>query len=135
MKVIFHRTFSAAHRLWSDSSKCQNIHGHNYKVTIEITGPVGAESGMVIPFDWIKEIVDYYDHTLILAESDPQMHELGAVTKVVTLPTLPTTENMARTIATQIANALSVDGKEREVKVTLAETDSITAQGRAKVPR
>jgi 6-pyruvoyltetrahydropterin/6-carboxytetrahydropterin synthase len=133
MRVTFQRSFSAAHRLWSDASKCQNIHGHNYRVTIEVTGPVGMESGMVTPFEWVKEIVDNYDHCLILHVQDPNLHELGHITRVVILDDLPTTENLAHQIAKEIADMLAVDGRERRVKVTLAETDNITATSRAEV--
>jgi 6-pyruvoyltetrahydropterin/6-carboxytetrahydropterin synthase len=130
-EVHFHRVFSAAHRLWSDSSKCQNIHGHNYHVQIIIKGPVGAESGMVVPFDWIKEVIDRYDHSLVLAEGDPELHELGAVTRVVTTRGLPTTENLAQEIAFAIADLFPASGKEWKVVIRLAETDNISAYARA----
>lgn len=135
-RVTFHRTFSAAHRLWSDVSKCANIHGHNYRVSVGITGPVGEESRMVVPFDWIKEVVDNLDHALLLHVRDPQLHELGNMTRVVIFDDLPTTEIVAQYIAQEIADMLSVDDHIREVNVTLAETDSIIAFGyAATVPR
>jgi 6-pyruvoyltetrahydropterin/6-carboxytetrahydropterin synthase len=130
-KVTFHRTFSAAHRLWSDVSKCSNIHGHNYRVSVGVVGRVGEESRMVVPFDWIKEIIDNFDHALILHVMDPKLHELGGMTRVVITDDLPTTEVLAQQIAQEIADLLSVDDTIREVNVTLAETDSIIAFGYA----
>jgi 6-pyruvoyltetrahydropterin/6-carboxytetrahydropterin synthase len=106
-----------------------NIHGHNYRVSITIEGPLGAESQMVVPFDWIKDVVDNYDHALILHVQDPNLHELGFMTRVVVMDNLPTTEVVAQQIAQEIADMLSVDHREREVKVTLAETDNIVAYG------
>lgn len=130
-RVTFHRTFSAAHRLWSDASKCSNIHGHNYRVSVSIEGPLGNDNKMVVPFDWIKAIIDQYDHALLLDKSDPLAHELGAITTVRLIDALPTTEVMAQIIANEIAEQLSVDIQRREVQVTLAETDNIVAFGRA----
>jgi 6-pyruvoyltetrahydropterin/6-carboxytetrahydropterin synthase len=133
MKVLFHRSFSAAHRLWSDVSKCHNIHGHNYKVHITITGPLGRENRMVVPFDYVKEVVDRYDHALILDEADPNLHELGELTRVVTTPGVPTTEVLSQQIANEVAEVFP-NTQRREVMVTLAETDNIVAYGSATTP-
>jgi 6-pyruvoyltetrahydropterin/6-carboxytetrahydropterin synthase len=130
-KVTFHRTFSAAHRLWSDSSKCSNIHGHNYRVSVGIVGRIGEESRMVVPFEWVKDVIDNFDHALLLHVRDPQLHELGNMTRVVITDELPTTETVAQQIAQEIADMLSVDDTIREVNVTLAETDNIVAFGYA----
>jgi 6-pyruvoyltetrahydropterin/6-carboxytetrahydropterin synthase len=124
--------FSAAHRLWSDPSKCQNIHGHNYRVRIIIRGPLGAEGKMVVPFDWVKEVIDRYDHSLILDEADPNLHELGIFTRVVTTRGVPTTEALAQQIADEIADMFPTQPNvTREVWIQLGETDNIIAYGRA----
>lgn len=59
--------FAASHFLTKYHGKCENLHGHNYKVIITITGEV-QEDGMVMDFKLIKEsvnknVIDLLDHT------------------------------------------------------------------------
>ena len=59
--------FAASHFLTKYHGKCENLHGHNYKVIVTIKGPV-KKDGMVLDFKLIKEIVnekviDKLDHT------------------------------------------------------------------------
>lgn len=59
--------FAASHFLTKYHGKCENLHGHNYKVIITITGEV-QEDGMVMDFKLIKEsvnknVIDPLDHT------------------------------------------------------------------------
>ena len=45
-------TFEAAHRLPNvpEGHKCRRLHGHSYRVAVEVTGPVDPETGMVMDF-------------------------------------------------------------------------------------
>ena len=62
--------FEAAHRLPHYEGPCQNIHGHSYKLEVEISGLVqykGGEEGMIVDFVFLKQIVkervvDKLDH-------------------------------------------------------------------------
>lgn len=59
--------FAASHFLTKYHGKCENLHGHNYKIIITIEGEV-QEDGMVIDFKIIKEtvkerVIDKLDHT------------------------------------------------------------------------
>jgi 6-pyruvoyltetrahydropterin/6-carboxytetrahydropterin synthase len=68
---IFH--FEAAHFLPSHKGKCKNLHGHSYKVEVEVAGKPhkeGEEKGMVMDFGRLKkivteEIIDKLDHTIL----------------------------------------------------------------------
>lgn len=64
--------FSAAHILPNHPGKCKNLHGHNYKVEVKLTGPLNEETGMVIDFGDLKETVNHYidqmDHSFISAD-------------------------------------------------------------------
>jgi 6-pyruvoyltetrahydropterin/6-carboxytetrahydropterin synthase len=71
--------FNAAHRLhnpdWSDADntrifgKCNNpnYHGHNYELTVQVTGPVDAQTGYVVDMKWLADLIEeqvlqHYDH-------------------------------------------------------------------------
>lgn len=53
--------FAAAHCLPNHEGLCQNLHGHGFRLEIEVTGQVkteGPETGMIIDFSDLKEIVN-----------------------------------------------------------------------------
>lgn len=64
LKIKAH--FAAAHRLTMVGEKCENLHGHNWKIKARITGEKLDEGGVLIDFGEIKkyiaEIMDQLDH-------------------------------------------------------------------------
>ena len=65
--------FSAAHNLPNHEGLCKNLHGHTYKLEVEVIGAVrkrGAEKGMIVDFGNLKKIInkviiDKLDHSLL----------------------------------------------------------------------
>lgn len=49
-------TFEAAHNLVHYQGKCENLHGHSYKLEITLEGQPGKD-GMIVDFLEIKKIV------------------------------------------------------------------------------
>ena len=67
MKIGKHFEFEASHILPKHPGKCSRMHGHSYKLTVLVDGPIEKESGMVIDFSVIKdvvkeEVINKYDH-------------------------------------------------------------------------
>lgn len=64
IKVIQH--FSAAHSLRNYKGKCENLHGHNWKIEVVISGDELNVSGMILDFGDLKkltvEVLDELDH-------------------------------------------------------------------------
>ena len=89
---------SACHRLkLSYESKCQNLHGHNWIVTVYCKARELNEVGMVIDFKHVKnKIHDYLDQG--------NFNEL--------LPFNPTAENIAKWVCDQIPECYKVDVEE-----------------------
>jgi len=52
MKITQTFTFEAAHRLPNvpTTHKCHRMHGHSYRVDLQLDGPVNPETGFVIDF-------------------------------------------------------------------------------------
>lgn len=97
--------FEGAHALMNYNGKCKNIHGHSYILYVTVVGeaktdPNGPDNGMVIDFKLLKEIVnknviDKFDHALVLEEGTPLSNELCAEYPNVYLTNFrPTTENL-----------------------------------------
>ncbi len=67
MVVGVSTSFSAAHSI-PGHKKCGKVHGHNFKVEVEVAGEV-KENGMVMDFfdlkREVKEVIDKFDHTLL----------------------------------------------------------------------
>lgn len=58
--------FAAAHYLENYHGKCENLHGHNYKVRVYVSGTELGPGGMLIDFallkKMVKEVLDMLDH-------------------------------------------------------------------------
>jgi 6-pyruvoyltetrahydropterin/6-carboxytetrahydropterin synthase len=69
--------FSAAHFITFNGNVCERLHGHNYRVTAEVPGPLD-ENSYVVDFialrDTLKAIVDELDHHMLLPTSHPTIH-------------------------------------------------------------
>lgn len=67
-------TFSAAHFITLGPDQCEGIHGHNYRVTAEVHGPLG-DDGYVVDFialhTTLRTIVDELDHRVLLPLEHP----------------------------------------------------------------
>lgn len=68
MEIYREFTFEAAHRLpyVPTGHKCARLHGHSYKVTVHISGSVEQDTGWVMDFGDLKQVVkpliDQLDH-------------------------------------------------------------------------
>ena len=67
--VRVENSFAAAHYLKNYHGKCENMHGHNYRVRVTAEGKKLDEGGMLIDFgilkDSLKEVLREFDHTLL----------------------------------------------------------------------
>ena len=109
--------FAAAHQLSGFEGGCENLHGHNWKVEVYVTGMELGKDGLLIDFKLIKEAtksaLDELDHKFL--------NELDAFkTKN------PSSENIARHIFKSLARRLN-NKKLKVTKVTAWESDSACA--------
>ncbi len=67
-------SFDAAHYTKGVEGKCMNLHGHTFKVNVEVEGEVNPETGFVIDFSIlkkiVKEVIEEYDHKVIVPKKD-----------------------------------------------------------------
>lgn len=74
-------TFEAAHRLEHHEGKCSRLHGHSYKLEVEVGRDnlliIGPEHGMVMDFARLEKIVnttvvERLDHSFLRTDETPQ---------------------------------------------------------------
>ena len=105
MKLTYKQHIQSAHRLSSYFGKHVNVHGHDFLVTVDISGNIG-KSGMIIDINELKKIIDRYDHGTLLRECRMNeelfiiFNKLGL--KVVLMDYEPTLENIAKQISEEI---------------------------------
>ena len=108
MPVINTRVyFEAAHRQYGDPSKCGYLHGHNWAVDIYVDSDTILPVGYIIDFKDLKEVVDEYDHKVLLRKDDPLADILEqAGQKVARLELNPTCECMSLILIKAIAKVI-----------------------------
>lgn len=97
--------FEAAHRLMLHPGKCSNLHGHSYRVIVELEATEVAKDGMVLDFGELTYFKDYleiyYDHCLILNVDDHKLLNLLTQNSIFAstirvMNNEPTAENLAK---------------------------------------
>lgn len=109
--------FAAAHRLRDYNGQCENLHGHNWRVRLAVTGGQLDAAGMLVDFGllkrWLREAMDALDHRYL-----NDMPPFDAVN--------PTSENIARHVAERIAPQLPDTARVAYVRVW--ESDRASAR-------
>lgn len=88
-EVKVESSFSAAHHLLNYNGKCENPHGHNWKVEIYAQGEMLDASGILIDFKILKkklnEVLDRLDHYDLntLAELQGQSPSSEVISKLI----------------------------------------------------
>lgn len=80
-------TFSAAHFITIAGHQCERLHGHNYRVGVTVSGEVDRESGFVVDFGVIKQVVrpliQAVDHRVLLPSRNAEVSYADADGQVV----------------------------------------------------
>jgi len=108
LKIAKEFSFDIAHMLDGHDGKCRNLHGHTYRLQVEVGGPLhasGPKAGMVMDYADLKDIVKHHvvdpmDHAFLYDTGSPR--ECGLATllqeldsKVHGLPMRTTAENIS----------------------------------------
>ena len=127
--------WEAAHRIPWHEGKCKHIHGHSYKMIVELEGETN-EKGIVMDFKELKDIVQPYiervDHTTLISVNDDELKEVfdAKQWKYYLLPFDSTAENLCDYFANLIIKLnqeLLLANKITTVSVKIAETETAYA--------
>lgn len=120
---------SAGHRLLHHDGKCARPHGHNYEVTVELTGTLGEE-GWVADKGAVTEIIDDWDHMFLVEAGDPLVEAFetsGDSDALVVLERPPTAEVLSVVLEEKLRAALpeTVD----TITASVCETSELRTGG------
>jgi 6-pyruvoyltetrahydropterin/6-carboxytetrahydropterin synthase len=120
-EVTVEAGFSSGHYLRNYRGKCENPHGHNYRVFVTLIGKELDEAGLLLDFKLLKQVmrpvVDRLDHQMI--------NDLEPFTTIN-----PSAENLARYFYQETAKQLDemTAGRVQIKDCTLYETDTSFAR-------
>ena len=120
-EVSIDYSFAAGHALRDYKGKCENIHGHNYKVRVTVQGENLDSTGLLVDFidlrQTVRSIVDRFDHQLL--------NDVSPFDRLN-----PSAENIARYFSQELGPQVQHNGA-RLHSVTIWETDNTFATFRA----
>jgi 6-pyruvoyltetrahydropterin/6-carboxytetrahydropterin synthase len=142
MKVAKRFKWEAAHRLPWHEGQCKFVHGHSYRMMVELEG-TPDDRGMLIDFKEIKRtlkpLIERWDHATLIAENDAYLkhaiiaaaEEHGVASKYDVLPYDTTAENLSTYVADYLgteAYQTLQDHNVEAIRVTVYETETCYAE-------
>jgi 6-pyruvoyltetrahydropterin/6-carboxytetrahydropterin synthase len=119
-EVTVEAGFSSGHYLRNYYGKCENPHGHNYKVRVTLAGDALDDSGLLLDFKLLKRVlkptIDRIDHQML--------NDLEPFTRLN-----PSAENLAKYFFDEVNRELggTTDGRVQVKDCTIWETDTTSA--------
>jgi 6-pyruvoyltetrahydropterin/6-carboxytetrahydropterin synthase len=120
-EVTVEDTFAAGHYLRNYKGKCENPHGHNYKIRVTLAGAELDKAGLLLDFKELREVmravIERLDHQMI--------NDIEPFTVIN-----PSAENLAKYFYHESDTRLQrvTGGRVRVKDVTVFETDTTTAK-------
>jgi 6-pyruvoyltetrahydropterin/6-carboxytetrahydropterin synthase len=127
-EVSVEHTFAAGHSLRNYRGKCENVHGHNYRVRITVAGERLNSIGLLVDFVELKKrmraVADRLDHQFI--------NDLEPFTELN-----PSAENLAKYFYDELSGELTAEQGQAPVRISevkIWETETSTATYRPPAP-
>ncbi|NQV69851.1 MAG: 6-carboxytetrahydropterin synthase QueD [Pseudohongiella sp.] len=110
-------SFAAGHFLRRYQGKCENLHGHNYKVNVSFQADSLDKADLAIDFTvakkWLKQILDVLDHKCL--------NDLPMFTE-----DNPSAEKIAKYIYTEYQKLLPASVKMTKVKIWETDRNAVS---------
>ena len=118
---------STGHRILHHQGKCSRPHGHNYEITVDITGTL-TEEGWVVDKGEVTSLINEWDHRFIVEEGDPLIEAFeasGDGDALIVISHPPTAEVIAVLLEERMLESFSKNVS--DVSVTVRETNELCA--------
>ncbi|MDQ6700964.1 MAG: 6-carboxytetrahydropterin synthase QueD [Acidobacteriota bacterium] len=117
-EVAVQETFAAGHALRGYKGKCENVHGHNYRVEITVEGERLDAIGLLVDFAEVKKLI----RTVVARLDHRFINDLEPFDVLN-----PSAENLAKYFYDEVSAGLTGADSVRVEKVKLWETDTTYA--------
>jgi 6-pyruvoyltetrahydropterin/6-carboxytetrahydropterin synthase len=119
-EVTVEDTFAAGHYLRNYKGKCENPHGHNYKIRVTLAAEELDKAGLLLDFKDLREVMK-----TVIERLDHQMINDIAPFTVIN----PSAENLAKYFyhESDVGLQRATNQRVRVKSVTVFETDTTTA--------
>ena len=134
MKIAKEFRWEMGHRLPNHNGACRNVHGHSYRMQVEVEGDINPETGMVIDFGDIsakvKPFLSELDHAFLCQDSDTEVLELleRMDMKRMVIPFPSTVENICRLFIERLRPAFASEPAVKAFTVRIWETATSEAE-------
>lgn len=118
---------SAGHRILHHDGKCCRPHGHNYAISVAVTGTL-TDEGWVVDKSNITAVISEWDHRFLVEQGDPLIDAFettGDEDALIVLDHPPTAEVMSLIIEQRLLEALPETVS--AVDVEIRETQELSA--------
>jgi len=118
---------SSGHRILHHDGKCSRPHGHNYQITVEVTGEL-TEEGWVVDKGDVTDVIDAWDHRFIVEEGDPLVDAFeasGDGDALIVIDHPPTAEVMSVLLEQRMYDVFP--DTVSNVSVSVSESDELCA--------
>ena len=116
---------SSGHRIQHHEGKCSRPHGHNYEISVSVTGEL-TDEGWVVDKGDVTAVIDEWDHRFLLEDGDPLINafeQSGDGDAVVVLDHPPTAEVMSVILEKRLEDELP--DTVTDINVEVAETGEL----------
>jgi 6-pyruvoyltetrahydropterin/6-carboxytetrahydropterin synthase len=118
-EIFVDETFAAGHALRGYKGKCENVHGHNYRVRVTLMGSELDSVGMLYDFVHLKQVIQ----AVIRSLDHRFLNDFAPFDKVN-----PSAENIAKHIYEEAAKQLREAPNGSAIScITVWETDTTAA--------
>ncbi len=118
---------SSGHRILHHNGKCSRPHGHNYEITVEVTGQL-TDEGWVVDKGDVTDVIDAWDHRFLVEKGDPLVDAFeasGDEDALVVLDHPPTAEVMSVLLEERMLDEFP--DTVSDVSVSVSETGELCA--------
>jgi 6-pyruvoyltetrahydropterin/6-carboxytetrahydropterin synthase len=118
---------STGHRILHHEGKCSRPHGHNYEITVSVTGELTSEGWIVDKGD-ITSVISKWDHRFLVERGDPLIEafqQSGDEDSLIIIDHPPTAEVMSVLLEEELSDSLPETVS--EVAVSVRETGELCA--------
>jgi 6-pyruvoyltetrahydropterin/6-carboxytetrahydropterin synthase len=134
LKIAKEYYWEMGHRLPKHKGLCRNIHGHSYKMRVEVVGEPNADNSMVLDYYELSQIVEpiisQFNHAFVAEESDKTVVDFmkNNSFKCVVLPFSSTAENLCIYFTKLLKESISKYNNIHLLTIRIYETVDVYAE-------